>query len=73
MRTTLNLDEDILRIARQLAADQGTSLGKVVSDLARRGLSRNRLESRDGLPAFSVSEAAPPFTGEDVRAGEEDE
>ncbi|MFW5785842.1 MAG: antitoxin [bacterium] len=73
MRTTLNLDEDILRIARQIAADQGISLGKVVSDLARRGLARNRMESRDGLPVFSVSEAAPTFTGEDVASAEEDE
>lgn len=38
MRTTLQLDEDVLAAARALAAQQGRTLGEVVSALARKGL-----------------------------------
>ena len=38
MRTTLQLDEDVLAAARALAAQQGRTLGEVVSELARKGL-----------------------------------
>ncbi len=38
MRTTLDIDEDILAAAKQLAEQRRVSMGKVVSELARRGL-----------------------------------
>lgn len=38
MRTTLDLDPVVLSAARALAAAEGTSIGKVVSDLALRSL-----------------------------------
>lgn len=38
MRTTLDIENDVLAAARGLAATQGRSLGAVVSDLARAGL-----------------------------------
>jgi hypothetical protein len=38
MRTTLDLDEDILLAAKEIAGKQGKTAGKVLSDLARRGL-----------------------------------
>jgi hypothetical protein len=38
MRTTLDLDEDILHAAKALARQRGTSMGAVVSDLARTAL-----------------------------------
>ena len=38
MRTTLDLDEDILRVAKHLAQERAQSLGRVLSDLARQGL-----------------------------------
>jgi len=38
MRTTLDIDEDVLETAKQLAAKRGTTAGKVLSDLARRAL-----------------------------------
>ncbi|GAA1056318.1 hypothetical protein GCM10017608_28160 [Agromyces luteolus] len=38
MRTTLELDDRMLRAARALAERQGVSLGAAVSDLALRGL-----------------------------------
>lgn len=38
MRTTLDLDEDILERARMLARQRGASLGKEVSRLVRKAL-----------------------------------
>lgn len=38
MRTTLNLDDDVLEIARSLASRRQQSLGKVISDIFRKNL-----------------------------------
>lgn len=38
MRTTVDIDEDILHAARELATLRKTSLGRVLSDLARESL-----------------------------------
>ncbi len=40
MRTTLDLDDDVLAAARERARREGTSIGAVVSDLARQALTR---------------------------------
>ena len=39
MRTTLNIDADVLRTATQLASRSGQSLGAAISSLARAGIS----------------------------------
>lgn len=62
MRTTLNLDDDVLAAARILADEKGTSLGVAVSELARRGLRPRRATSRSGVPVFDVPPDAPPIT-----------
>jgi hypothetical protein len=38
MRTTLDIDDDVLAAARELAFGQKTTAGKVISDLARKAL-----------------------------------
>jgi len=38
MRTTIDLDEDILRVVKHLAQERQESFGKVLSALARQGL-----------------------------------
>lgn len=38
MRTTLDIDDEMLAVARVRARDSGVSLGAVVSQLMRRGL-----------------------------------
>jgi len=38
MRTTLDIDEDILQAAKELATHERTTAGKIISDLAKRGL-----------------------------------
>ena len=53
MRTTLDIDEDILLIAKQLASRQGESMGKMLSDLAQQALARQAdTSTRNGLPLF---------------------
>jgi hypothetical protein len=46
MRTTLDIDEDVLLAAKELAAREGKTSGKVLSDLARRGINAPRRGSK---------------------------
>jgi hypothetical protein len=51
MRTTLDLDEDILQAAKEMAAARGTTAGQVLSDLARKALAPARAPRlRNGVP-----------------------
>lgn len=73
MRTTVNLDDDVVRAARSLAREQGRSLGEVLSDLARRGLEPPaELRYRGEFPVFLVREGAAPLTPEMVTRAAED-
>ena len=38
MRTTLDIDSDVLQAAKELAEHRGTTAGKVLSELARKAL-----------------------------------
>lgn len=40
MRTTLDIDDDVLAAAKERAASQKMTTGKVISDLAREALTR---------------------------------
>ena len=59
MRTTLEIDDDVLMAAKELASREGKTAGKVLSELARRGIqapyaSRRGAKPRNGfqvLPA----------------------
>jgi len=54
VRTTLDLDEDVLQAAKELAAAKGTTAGKVLSDLARKALEPARAgRVRNGVPLLS--------------------
>ena len=74
VRTTLNLDSDVIDAARALADAEGRSLGGVVSDLARRGLlpQESSLDDEDGFPVFQVGARAPVITGQMVQAASEE-
>lgn len=74
MRTTLNIEDDVLRAVRSLADERQTSLGEVVSDLLRRALAPEpRTSYRDDVPVFQVGERASPITPEMVREALDDE
>lgn len=64
MRTTLDLDEDVLQAAKELAELRGTTAGKVLSDLARKALepSRKAPRVRNGVPLLPVPPGAPRLT-----------
>ena len=73
MRTTLNLDDDLLRAARSLARQRGESLGAVVSGLLRQALAPEPdLAYEMDVPVFTVREDAAPITPEMVEAAGED-
>jgi len=58
VRTTLDIEDDVLRAAKELAERENRTTGKVLSDLARRGLTvpvrsaRNRARMRGGVPVL---------------------
>jgi len=72
MRTTLDLDEDVLQVARELAAMRTSTAGRVLSDLARRGLESARTNpgrTRNGVPLLARRpEGAPRPTMKLVNA-----
>jgi hypothetical protein len=74
MRTTLNVDDDILETAREVAYFRQISVGEAVSMLARRGLAARVGTRRDpvsGLLVFDVQDDAPALTSEIVERAEE--
>ena len=64
VRTTLDIDDEVLRAAKELAAQRGVTAGKVLSDLARQALAPKNTESRErnGVPLLPPREGARPVT-----------
>ena len=56
MRTTLKIDDDVLAAARELADRDGCTLGKAVSELARKGFT-------DSKPTPDTASKPPADTG----------
>jgi hypothetical protein len=56
MRTTLDIEDDVLQAAKELAQRKSSTAGRVISELARRGLAlstdgrKNRSRMRGGVP-----------------------
>lgn len=69
MRTTVNLDEDVLQAARELAVVRRSTLGQVLSELARKGLrpDREALEIRNDVPLLPRRQGSGPVTAEAVQ------
>ncbi len=61
MRVTVDLDEDILRVVKDSAREKGQTMGRVLSDMVRRGLA-------SGIPVFPRVPGRKPVTDEDVKA-----
>jgi hypothetical protein len=68
MRTTIDLDEELLRTAKAIAESRGQTLSRVITDLAWKALSpdRNDFTTRNGFPVLSVSSGARPVTPEHI-------
>lgn len=58
MRTTLDIEEDVLLAVKELARHEHTTAGKIISRLARKGLSggtpvSRKVECRNGIPLLA--------------------
>jgi predicted transcriptional regulator len=59
MRTTLELDDDLVSAAKHLARQQGATLGRVISELARQSLAATEAAKvRNGFQLFAPKAGA---------------
>jgi len=70
MRTTLDIDDDVLTLAKEMAAKERRSAGAVLSDLARngyhyQGASTKRQRVRNGV--WMLPRTKEPVTLDHVR------
>jgi hypothetical protein len=68
MRTTLNLDDDALRILREYSEARSLALGKAASELVRKGANApvpTRLVN--GFVVFDIPPGGPKISSERVR------
>jgi len=76
MRTTLDIDEDVLEAAKELAAARKSTAGKILSELARKALElpqRSVARRRNGVPLLSPRQGERPVTMEMVSSLREEE
>ena len=76
MRTTIDLPEDLLAIAKSMARGQKQTLGQAVADLMRRGINPPKpaeisISPITGLPVLHLG--GPPITQADIDAMEDEE
>lgn len=51
VRTTLEIDDDVLQAAKEIAANRSSTAGRVLSDLARKALEPGKAPRvRNGVP-----------------------
>ncbi len=72
MRTTLAIDDDVLKVAKLLAVRHAESVGCVISVLALKGLRSMSAKKRGEFPVFSVKRTARPITLNDVKRSEDE-
>lgn len=75
MRTTLNIDDDVLWAAKELAALRGKPVGRIVSELARKALAPqvDRPAERNGVPLLPPRAGARPVSPAVVNSLRDDE
>jgi len=68
MRTTLNLDDDVIETAKSLASQKRQTLGEAVSELIRLAVqpTPKAAAKRNGVPLFPVARGARLVTPEIV-------
>jgi hypothetical protein len=66
MRTTLDIDDELLLTVKQIAHQRKTTAGSVVSSLLRESLQPKdfKLEHRNGLPVLPRRTTGPVVTAE---------
>ena len=61
MRTTLDIDDDVLQAAKELARRERKTAGRILSELARRGLTEAQETRSKGPTANEVFLGFRPF------------
>jgi len=61
MRTTLEIEDDVLLAAKELARRGGTSAGRVISDLARQALTQPAAKTARGAGEPAAAYGFRPF------------
>ena len=68
MRTTLNLDDDVMQMIREYSEARSLALGKAASELLRKGFSSpTPTRIVNGIVVFDVPPDDPPITVEKVK------
>jgi hypothetical protein len=74
MRTTVNLDADVIEAAKTYAENRSLALGKAISELVRKGINAPvKTRVVNGLCVFDLPEDSDPTTTEDVKRLESEE
>jgi hypothetical protein len=73
MRTTLDIDDGLLAMARVRAREKGISIGAAVSEMMRKGLEAPRRRSKRGFPVFVPPPGSPVVTDEIVARYRDDD
>jgi len=63
MRTTIDLDADVLCLAKEMARERRSSLGRMISTLIRKALTSAPvgITQRNGVPVFAAELGALPL------------
>jgi hypothetical protein len=68
MRTTLNLDDDVLQMVRSYAESRALTLGKAISELVRKGLREPmRTHTVNGIDVVDLPPDSPQITTRRVK------
>jgi hypothetical protein len=68
MRTTVDIEDDVLTAVKEIARRRGTTISNVLSDFARLALVQpQEVATRNGVPLFPVRLGAGIVTPERVR------
>lgn len=68
MRTTLNLDDDVLEMVRQYSEARSVALGKAASELVRKGFTTpTPTRIVNGIVVFDIPPDSPRITSERVQ------
>lgn len=59
MRTTLDIDIDVLQTAKDLARKEGKTAGAVISELARRGFYAAAGEVTESVQPYQIRDGVP--------------
>ena len=70
MRTTVDLDDELLAAIKEMAAAEGSTIGRVLSRLVRKGLEPppRKYKVRNGVSVIPAEPGEAPLTLEIVNA-----